>query len=52
MLKAEKIRGRNLAAEKLAAVSAFGDHDVGVVLLPYWCRGAIGCTVAITPRKK
>jgi len=30
----EKIRGRNLVAEKLAAVSACGDHDIGVVLVP------------------
>ena len=39
MLKAEKIRGRNLVAEKLAAVSAFGDHDVGVVLVPILVPG-------------
>jgi uncharacterized radical SAM superfamily Fe-S cluster-containing enzyme len=30
----EKIRGRNLVDEKLAAVSACGDHDIGVVLVP------------------
>ena len=30
----KKIRGRNLTGEKLAAVSACGDHDVGVVLVP------------------
>ena len=30
----EKIRGRNLVDEKLAAVSACGDNNIGVVLVP------------------
>ncbi len=36
----EKIRGRNLVDEKLATVSACGDHDIGVVLVPTLVPGS------------